>query len=84
VADGGVFGIDPSHVDGLTGLSAERASTPDGRPLGESVGHSDYLTENSTSQYNISVVVAGLGARRIEDDGRGLGDVASWPIPGTY
>ncbi|HEX2297217.1 MAG TPA: alpha/beta hydrolase [Pseudonocardiaceae bacterium] len=84
VADGGVFGIDPSHVDGLGGLSAERASTPDGRPLDESVGHSDYLTENSTSQYNLSVVVAGLPDRRIEDDGRGLGDIASWPIPGTY
>lgn len=84
VADAGQFGIDPSHVDGVTGLSAREEILPDGRRLAESTGHSAYLAQDSTSQYNMSVVVAGLGDRRVEDDGRGLGDIGSWPIPGTY
>lgn len=84
VADTGVFGIDPSHLDGVTGLSAREETLPDGRRLAESTGHSDYLTQDSTSQYNMSVVVAGLPGRRVEDNGRGLGDIGSWPIPGTY
>jgi len=84
VADTGRFGIDPTYVDGVTGLSAREETLPDGRRLAESTGHSDYLTQDSTSQYNMSVVVAGLPDRRVEDDGRGLGDIGSWPIPGTY
>ncbi|MGH3923570.1 MAG: alpha/beta hydrolase, partial [Pseudonocardiaceae bacterium] len=84
VADAGQFGIDPTYVDGVTGLSARAETLPDGRRLAESTGHSTYLTQDSTSQYNMSVVVAGLPDRRVEDDGRGLGDIASWPVPGTY
>ena len=84
VADFGAFGIDPSHVDGVTGLSAREESLPDGRRLAESTEHSDYLTEDSASQYNMSVVVAGQHDRVVTDDGRGLGDIGSWPIPGTY
>ncbi|MGH8573992.1 MAG: alpha/beta hydrolase, partial [Gammaproteobacteria bacterium] len=84
VADAGQFGIDPTYVDGVTGLSARDATLPDGRRLAESTGHSTYLTQDSTSQYNMSVVVAGLPDRRVEDDGRGLGDITSWPVPGTY
>ncbi len=84
VADAGQFGIDPTHVDGVTGLSARDEKLPDGRRLAESTGHSAYLAQDSTSQYNMSVVVAGLGDRRVEDDGRGPGDIASWPVPGTY
>ncbi len=84
VADTGQFGIDPTYVDGVTGLSGREATLPDGRRLAESTGHSDYLSADSTSQYNMSVVVAGLHDRRVEDDGRGLGGVGSWPIPGTY
>lgn len=84
VADTGQFGIDPTYVDGVTGLSAREVILPDGRHLAESTGHSDYLTQDSTSQYNMSVVVAGLPDHRVEDDGRGLGDITSWPVPGTY
>lgn len=84
VADFGAFGIDPSHVDGITGLSAREEVLPDDRRLAESTGHSAYLAQDSTSQYNMSVVVAGLPDRRVEDDGRGMGDLGSWPIPGTY
>lgn len=84
VADTGLFGIDPSYIDGMTGLSAREVTLSDGRHPLESTGHSGYLTQDSTSQYNMSVVVAGLADRRVEDDGRGLGDIGSWPIPGTY
>lgn len=84
VADLGAFGIDPSHLDGMTGLSAREETLPGGRRLAESTGHSDYLTQDSTSQYNMSVVVAGQHDRRVQDDGRGWGDIGSWPIPGTY
>ena len=84
VADTGVFGIDPSHLDGVTGLSARAETLPDGRHLTESTGHRGYLTQDSSSQYNMSVVVAGLADRRVADDGRGMGDIGSWPIPGTY
>ncbi|HEU0087788.1 MAG TPA: alpha/beta hydrolase [Pseudonocardiaceae bacterium] len=84
VADAGQFGIDPTYVDGVTGLSAREETLPDGRRLAESTGHSAYLAQDSTSQYNISVVAVGLPDRRVEDDGRGLGDVTSWPVPGTY
>ncbi|MGH3929353.1 MAG: alpha/beta hydrolase [Pseudonocardiaceae bacterium] len=84
VADAGHFGIDPTHLDGVTGLSAREETLPDGRRLTESTGHSAYLAQDSTSQYNMSVVIAGLRDRRVEDDGRGLGDITSWPVPGTY
>lgn len=84
VADTGQFGIDPTHMDGMTGLSAREETLPDGRRLAESTGHSDYLAQDSTSQYNMSVVVAGLHDRRVDDEGRGLGDAGSWPVPGTY
>jgi hypothetical protein len=84
VADTGQFGIDPTYVDGVTGLSAREETLADGRRLTESTGHSAYLTQDSTSQYNMSVVVAGLPDRRVADDGRGLGDIGSWPLPGTY
>lgn len=84
VADTGQFGIDPTYVDGVTGLSAREETLADGRRLAESTGHSAYLTQDSTSQYNMSVVVAGLPDRRVADDGRGVGDIGSWPVPGTY
>ena len=83
VADGGMFGIDPSHMSGVTGLSSEEA-TIDGVTYDESVGHSEYLIDDTTSQHNIAVVVAGGSDRLALDDGRGAGDVLSWPVPGTY
>ena len=54
------------------------------RHLTESTGHSEYLLDKSTSQYNMSVVVAGVPDRQILDAGEGLGDVLSFPLPGTY
>ncbi|GAA2811729.1 alpha/beta hydrolase [Saccharopolyspora taberi] len=79
VADLARFGGDPSHLDGMTGLSA-KDSEVGGRKLAEVTGHSSYFTPDSTSQYNMSTVVAGLPDRAVRDDGRGFGDVISWPV----
>jgi len=83
VADLGNFGIDPTYVDGITGLSA-REETLDGTTYQESTGHSAYLSDDTTSQHNIAAVVAGAPDRMVLDDGRGAGDLLSWPVPGTY
>jgi hypothetical protein len=83
VADLGNFGIDPTYVDGVTGLSA-REATLDGTTYRESTGHSAYLSRDTTSQHNIAAVVAGAADRMVLDDGRGAGDLLSWPVPGTY
>jgi hypothetical protein len=84
VGDLGYFGIDPSHMDGMEHLSAKETPLPGGGKMTESAGHSYYLDDNSTSQYNMSVVTGGLSDHRIRDDGKGFGDVLSWPVPGTY
>ena len=86
VADAGgtaPFGIDPSHMDGMTGLSAKDADLL-GERFGASGGHSEYLNDNTTSQHNMAALIAGSRDRLIYDDGQGAGDVLSWPIPGTY
>ncbi|WP_158372630.1 alpha/beta hydrolase [Cellulosimicrobium cellulans] len=83
VADLGNFGIDPTYIDGITGLSA-REATVDGTAYGESTGHSAYLSDDTTSQHNIAAVVAGAPDRMVLDGGRGAGDLLSWPVPGTY
>jgi hypothetical protein len=83
VADLGSFGIDPSHLDGIDGLSAGESDI-DGERFDESTGHSAYLSDHTTSQHNIASVVAGAPDRMVHDGGRGLGDVLSWPVPGTY
>ncbi|MFI0463514.1 alpha/beta hydrolase [Saccharopolyspora sp. 5N102] len=75
VADLGRFGGDPSHLDGMTGLSAKESEHGKGVE-----GHSSYFAPDSTSQYNMSTVVAGLPDRAVKDDGRGVGDVISGMI----
>lgn len=76
VADFGRFGADPNQLDGLTDLSSGAARTPDGRDLTEVTGHSNYLAPDSTSQHNMSVVVAGVTNRAIYGENTGLGDHA--------
>lgn len=76
VADLGRFGADPNQLDGLTDLSSGAARTPDGRELTEVTGHTNYLAPDSTSQYNISMVAAGVDDRAIEGENTGLGDHA--------
>ncbi|MHB8185652.1 MAG: alpha/beta hydrolase [Dermatophilaceae bacterium] len=89
VGDLGYFGIDPSHMSGIEHASAKGSTVVDPvtgeiRSFKEVVGHSSYLADDSTSQYNMSVVMAGVPDRRVHDDGEGVGDVLSWPVPGTY
>jgi len=89
VGDPARFGIDPSHLAGIQHASAEDSTvvdplTGDLRRLEEVTGHSRYLQAASTSQYNMSVIAAGLPDRLVRDDGMGVGDVLSWPTPGTY
>ena len=89
VGDLGTFGIDPSHMDGIEHASAKESTVVDPltgeiRHFAEVTGHSSYLVNDSTSQYNMSVVVAGVPDRRVYDGGEGAGDVLSWPVPGTY
>jgi hypothetical protein len=74
VGDLGSFGSDVNALDGVIGLSAERAVVA-GVALEESVGHSAYLGNGTTSQYGIAAVVAGAPELAPRDGGRGLGDV---------
>ena len=89
VGDLGHFGIDPSHLAGIDHASAKASTVVDPvtgeiRRFTEVTGHTSYLVDDSTSQYNMSVVVAGVPDRRVFDPGEGFGDVLSWPVPGTY
>lgn len=78
------FGIDPSHMPGLVRLESGEYVLPDGRRLTGVSGHSAYLDDGSTSQYNMAVIVGGYSDDRVEGDVRGVGDVLSWPVPWTY
>lgn len=83
------FGVDPSHLEGIEHASARESTVVDPvtgeiRHFTESTGHSSYLVDKSTSQYNMSVIVAGVPNRTVHDSGEGMGDVLSWPVPGTY
>jgi len=84
VGDLGVFGADPSHLAGIDHASARASTVVDPgtgeiRHFNEVTGHASYLVDNSTSQYNMSVVVAGSPQRQVYDSGTGLGDVLSFP-----
>jgi hypothetical protein len=67
----------------MVGLSAEESEI-DGQTFAESTGHSAYLNDETTSQHNMAVTVAGIPDRMVEDGGHGVGDWLSWPVPGTY
>jgi hypothetical protein len=74
VADLSSFGSDVNRLDGVIGLSAV-PELVDGRQLAESVGHSAYLTDGTTSQYGIAAVVAGMPQRAPRGSSVGVGDV---------
>lgn len=89
VGDFGSFGSDPSHLDGMEHASARASTVVDPvtgevRHFDEVTGHISYLVDNSTSQYNMSVVVAGLPDRRVYDRGEGFGDVLTVTDPRRY
>lgn len=82
VADLAAFGLDVNQMDGVTTLSATRGIV-EGVERAESVGHSAYLTDRTTSQYGIAAVVAGASHLAPRDSGRGLGDLLVPPRPLT-
>lgn len=66
----GGLGTDPSGMSGIQHPSAEASTVVD--PVSGEIrrfkgvtGHSSYLLDNSTSQYNMSVVVAGAPDRQV-------------------
>ncbi len=75
-ADLGWFGDDPNQLDGLTDLYSGPGTAPHGAELKEVTQHSNYLAPDSTSQYNMSVVVAGLADRAVYGENTGFGDHA--------
>jgi pimeloyl-ACP methyl ester carboxylesterase len=67
VADLGWFGPDPDHLEGVDLLTTDGANLPSGTTGRRSLGHSEYLTPGTTSQWNVAGVIAGapvLAARR--------------------
>lgn len=76
------FGQDPSFLGGMRHLQTGDATSPDGEPLTGVTGHSRYLEDKSTSQYNLASVVAGRPDQLVEgrDIGvvEGLRTVAQW------
>lgn len=79
VADLAAFGPDPNQLDGVTNLSTRHEDTPLGE-RSESTGHSSYLNDSTTSQYNIATVVAGVPEQAIHDQQFGIGDALNWPF----
>jgi Alpha/beta hydrolase len=59
-----IHGADPSSLP-IPQLSTHDAVTPDGQQLHGSHGHSEYTWDDTTSQYNMSVIVAGMNNRVI-------------------
>ncbi|MGW4395467.1 alpha/beta hydrolase [Amycolatopsis nivea] len=53
------FGTSPYDIPDIHRLSTDAATGIDGKPLVSVHGHSEYLTNNSTSQYNMASIVAG-------------------------
>jgi hypothetical protein len=55
---GDVFGISPYRVPGIEIMPTD-PSTTGGQQLQGSTGHSEYLNDHTTSQYNMATIVAG-------------------------
>lgn len=86
IADLARFGSDPNQLEDVIGLSARDGTRTDpecgsATPLTESRRHCEYLKPGTTSQYNISVVIAGMPDRAVRDTGYGYGDVIATPLP---
>lgn len=65
VGDLGAFGSDPTGLDGMRHLETGE-KTIGGETYQGVTGHSSYLHEHSTSQYNIAKVVSGHGHEAVE------------------
>lgn len=66
VGDVGRFGGDLTHLDGVNHLETDAETTPDGRPLARSSGHSEYLDDGTTSQHSMAAVASGHPEQAIE------------------
>lgn len=77
VADAGQFGVDPTHLRGMAGLSAQ-AGGLGGVSYEASTGHSEYLRDRTMSQHNIASVIAGTTDRLVHHSGAGAGDAVSY------
>lgn len=66
VGDVGRFGGDLTHLDGVKHLETDADTTPDGRPLARSSGHSEYLDDGTTSQHSMAAVASGHPEQAIE------------------
>jgi len=69
IADLGYFGTDTNQLGGVTNLTAGDQNGV------ASSGHSEYLIDRSTSQYNMAAVVSGNEGNAITGNNSGLGDV---------
>jgi hypothetical protein len=83
IGDLGRFGTDPTQLAGIDHASALESTVVDPltgavRHLDGATGHSAYLSDGSTSQYNLSVVVAGVPDQIVHGEGNGLGDAVRW------
>ena len=56
---GNYFGTSPYAIPDIHRMSTDAATSVDGQSLDATHDHSGYLTDNSTSQYNVAAVVAG-------------------------
>jgi hypothetical protein len=70
VADLGYFGTDTNQLSGVTNLSADAQAG-----MGGSSGHSEYLVDRSTAQYNMAAIVGGNEDNAITGSNWGAGDV---------
>ncbi|MGB6164163.1 MAG: alpha/beta hydrolase [Pseudonocardiaceae bacterium] len=61
------FGVSPYSLSGINHLSTGNATSVDGQSLAAGEGHSDYLNDKSTSQYNIAAITAGRSDLAIID-----------------
>ncbi|MGL4176121.1 MAG: alpha/beta hydrolase [Dermatophilaceae bacterium] len=74
VGDLAWFGPDPSTMAGVQHLDTGPATILDGLRLVGVEGHSDYLDENTTSQYNLAAIVAGHPEAAIQGSNLDWGD----------
>lgn len=87
VADLGRFGTDPTHLSGIQHFTTTAQSGLDGQGnqigLDSSSGHSEYLKDRSTSQYNLANIVAGQEGDVIRGNDMDRGDLPWLGIPDT-
>lgn len=61
------FGVSPYSLSGIDHLNTGDATSVDGQSLAAVEGHSDYLNDNSTSQYNMAAITVGRSDLAIAD-----------------